>query len=162
MDEYESLSHTKWECKYHVVFIPKCRRKVLYGQLRPHLGEVFRALAVQKESRIEEGHMMADHVHMMIAIPPKYAVSQVIGFIKGKSAIHLARVYGERKQGFVGQHFWARGYFVSTVGLDEEMVRGYIKHQEEEDERYEQLKLGTKLRDIGRTAGATSGERKAS
>src|SRR6266576_5534063 len=96
MDEYESLSHSKWECKYHVVFIPKCRRKTLYGELRRHLGEVFRKLAQQKESRIEEGHLMPDHVHMMISIPPKYAVSQVIGFIKGKSAIHLARVYGEK------------------------------------------------------------------
>jgi putative transposase len=92
MDEFESLSHTKWECKYHVIFIPKFRRKVLYGKLRQHLGEVLRALAAQKECRIEEGHLMADHVHMMIAIPPKFAVSQVIGFIKGKSAIHLARV----------------------------------------------------------------------
>ena len=92
MDEYESLCHTKWEWKYHVVFIPKCRRKTLYGQLRKELGEVFRRLAQQKESRIEEGHLMSDHVHMMIAIPPKYAVSQVIGYIKGKSAIHLARV----------------------------------------------------------------------
>ena len=112
MDEYESLNHTKWECKYHVVFIPKCRRKTLYTQLRPHLGEVFQRLAQQKESRIEEGHLMSDHVHMLIAIPPKYAVSQVVGYIKGKSAIHLARVYGERKRNFVGQHFWARGYFV--------------------------------------------------
>ena len=116
MDEYESLSHSKWECKYHVVFIPKCRRKTLYGELRRHLGDVFRKLAQQKESRIEEGHLMLDHVHMMISIPPKYAVSQVVGYIKGKSAIHLARVYGERKRNFVGQHFWARGYFVSTVG----------------------------------------------
>jgi putative transposase len=102
MDEYESLSHTKWECKYHVIFIPKYRRKALYGQLRAHLGEVFRRLAVQRESRIEEGHLMSDHVHMMISIPPKYAVSQVIGYIKGKSAIHLARVYGERARNFVG------------------------------------------------------------
>ncbi len=102
MDEYDSLSHSKWECKYHVVFIPKCRRKTLYLQLRKYLGEVFRKLAGQKESRIEEGHLLTDHVHMLIAIPPKYAVSQVIGFIKGKSAIHLARVYGERKQNFVG------------------------------------------------------------
>jgi len=109
MDETGSLSHTKWECKYHVVFIPKCRRKTLYEQLRQPLGEVLRRLAAQKESRIEEGHLMSDHVHMMIAIPPKYAVSQVIGYIKGKSAIHLARVYGERKRNFVGQHFWARG-----------------------------------------------------
>ena len=115
MDDYESLSHSKWECKYHIVFIPKCRRKTLYGELRQHLGEVFRRLAMQKECRVEEGHLMSDHVHMMISIPPKYAVSQVIGYIKGKSAIHLARVYGERKRNFVGQHFWARGYFVSTL-----------------------------------------------
>ncbi len=135
MDEYESLSHSKWECKYHVVFIPKCRRKTLYGELRPHLGEVFRKLALQKESRVEEGHLMPDHVHMMISIPPKYAVSQVIGFIKGKSAIHLARVYGERKRSFVGQHFWARGYFVSTVGRDEAVIREYIRKQEQEDGR---------------------------
>ena len=92
MDEAESLSHSKWECKYHVVFIPKCRRKTLYEQLRPYLGEVFRKLAAQKESVVLEGHLMVDHVHMLTAIPPKYAVSQVVGFIKGKSAIHLARV----------------------------------------------------------------------
>jgi putative transposase len=141
MDEFESLSHTKWTCKYHVVFIPKGRRKALYGTLRPHLGEVFRTLAQQKESRIEEGHLLADHVHMMIAIPPKYAVSQAIGYIKGKSAIHLARVYGERRRDFVGQHFWARGYFVSTVGRDEAVIRAYIKQQEQEDQRLEQLNL---------------------
>ena len=138
MDEYESLSHTRWDCKYHVVFIPKCRRKALYGG---HLGEVFKKLAAQKESRIEEGHLMPDHVHMMIAIPPKYAVSQVVGYIKGKSAIHMARVYAERWRNFVGQHFWARGYFVSTVGRDEEVIREYIRHQELEDARLEQLNL---------------------
>ena len=141
MDDYESLSHTKWECKYQVVFIPKCRRRTLYGELRKHLGEVFRKLAMQKESRIEEGHLMADHLHMMISIPPKYAVSQVVGFIKGKSAIHLARVYGERKRSFVGQHFWARGYFVSTVGRDETVIREYIKKQEQEDNRLDQMNL---------------------
>ena len=141
MDEYQSLSHTAWDCKYHVIFIPKCRRKVLYAQLRTHLGEVFRQLAAQRESRIVEGHLMSDHVHMMISIPPKYAVSQVVGYIKGKSAIHLARVYGERKRNFVGQHFWARGYFVSTVGRDEEVIRAYIRNQEKEDERLDQLKL---------------------
>jgi putative transposase len=141
MDDYESLSHTKWECKYHVVFIPKYRRKVLYGELRQHLGDVFRKLALQKESRIEEGHLMLDHVHMMISIPPKYAVSQVVGFIKGKSAIHLARTYGERKRNFVGQHFWARGYFVSSVGRDEAAIREYIKNQEQEDKRLDQLNL---------------------
>ena len=141
MDKYESLSHTKWECKYHVVFIPKCRRKTLYGDLRRYLGDVFRDLARQKESKIEEGHLMPDHVHMLLAIPPKYAVSQVVGYIKGKSAIHLARVYGKRKRNFVGQHFWARGYFVSTVGRDEQMIREYIRNQEKVDERLEQMKL---------------------
>jgi putative transposase len=141
MDDYESLSHTKWECKYHIVFIPKCRRKTLFGQIRQHLGEVFHRLAAQKESRIEEGHLQPDHVHMLISIPPKYAVSQVVGFIKGKSAIHIARVYGERKRNFVGQSFWARGFFVSTVGRDETVIREYIKNQETEDNRLEQLNL---------------------
>ena len=141
MDEFDSLSHSKWECKYHVVFIPKCRRRTLYEQLRQHLGEVFRKLAERKECRIEEGHLMPDHVHMMISIPPKHAVSQVIGYIKGKIAIHLARVYGERKRNFVGQHFWARGYFVSTVGRDEDMIREYIRNQEKEDQRLEQMQL---------------------
>ena len=123
MDDYKSLSHTKWECKYHIIFIPKCRRKKLYGQLRKHLGEVFRELARRKECEIVEGRLMPDHVHMMISIPPKYAVSQVVGYIKGESAIHLARVYGETKRNFVGQHFWARGYFVSTLGRDEDVRR---------------------------------------
>ena len=141
MDDYESLSHSKWECKYHVVFIPKYRRKMLYGELRQQLGEVFRRLAMQEECRVEEGHLMPDHVHMMISIPPKYAVSQVIGYIKGKSAIHLARVYGERKRNFVGQHFWARGYFVSTVGRDEAVIREYIRKQEAEDARLDQLNM---------------------
>ena len=141
MDEYKSLSHTRWECKYHVVFIPKCRRKTLYGQLRQYLGEVFRRLAEQKESRIEEGHLMPDHVHMMIAIPPKYAVSQVVGYIKGKSAIHIARTYAGRRRNFVGQHFWARGYFVSTVGRDEAVIRAYIRAQEQEDRRLDQMEM---------------------
>ncbi len=141
MDTVESLNHSVWDCKYHVVFIPKYRRKTLYGELRRYLGDVFRKLATQKESRIEEGHLLADHVHMLIAIPPKYAVSQVIGFIKGKSAIHLARVYSERKRNFVGEHFWARGYFVSTVGRDEAVIREYIRRQEQEDIRLDQLGL---------------------
>ena len=141
MDEYRSLSHSTWECKYHVVFIPKCRRKTLYGQFCQYLGEVFRRLAEQWESRIEEGHLMPDHVHMMISIPPKYAVSQVVGYIKGKSAIHLAGVYGERKRNFVGQRFWARGYFVSTVGRDEVVIRAYIRAQEQEDQRLDQMEM---------------------
>jgi len=141
MDEYDSLSHSRWECKYHVVFIQKCRRRTLYEQLRQHLGELFHKLARQRDSQILEGHLMADHVHMLIAIPPKYAVSQVVGYIKGKSAIHLARVYGEQRRNFVGQHFWARGYFVSTVGRDEKVIRDYIRHQEQEDQRLEQMRL---------------------
>ena len=141
MNEFQSLSHSRWDCKYHVVFIPKGRRKKLYVHVRRDLGEVLRRLASQKECRIEEGHMMSDHVHMMISIPPKYSVAEVIGYIKGKSAIHMARVYGGRKQNFVGQHFWARGYFVSTVGRDENVIREYIKNQETEDERLDQLKL---------------------
>jgi putative transposase len=141
MDTFESLNHSVWQCKYHVVFIPKCRRKTLYAELRQYLGEVFRKLALQKESRIEEGHLLSDHVHMLTTIPPKYAVAQVVGFIKGKSAIHLARVYGERKRTFVWQHFWARGYFVSTVGRDETVIREYIRKQEQADTRLDQLGL---------------------
>ena len=144
MNEFQSLSHTKWECKYHVVFIPKYRRKVLYGQVRQDLGEVFRELARQKESRIEEGHLQADHVHMLLSIPPKYAVAQVVGYLKGKSAIHIARAYGGGLRIFVGEHFWARGYFVSTVGRDEEAVRRYIRAQEAEEQRLEQLALFNK------------------
>jgi len=139
--EFNHLSHATWECKYHVVFIPKYRRKALFGELRKHLGEVFRTLAAQKECRIEEGHTQADHVHILISIPPKYAVSQVIGYIKGKSAIHVARVFMGKRKNFVGQNFWARGYYVSTVGRDEAVVREYIKKQEEEDKRQEQMKL---------------------
>ena len=141
MQTYETLKHTKWECKYHIVFIPKCRRKVLYGQIWRELGKVIRELAGQKECWIEEGHLMADHVHMMISIPPKYSVAQVMGYIKGKTAIHIARVYAGRRRSFVGQQFWARGYWVSTVGRDEEAVRKYIREQEKEDQRLDQLSL---------------------
>jgi len=141
LSNYRSLSHTKWECKYHVVFIPKYRKKVIYGEIRRYLGDVLRRLAEQRESRIEEGHLMADHVHMMISIPPKYSVAQVIGYLKGKSAIHIAREFAGRKRNFVGQHFWARGYFVSTVGRDEGVIREYIREHEREDQRQDQLGL---------------------
>jgi len=141
MQTYESLKHTTWECKYHVVFIPKCRRKVLYHQIRRELGEVFRSLAERWECKVEEGHLMPDHVHMLLSVPPKYSVSNVMGFIKGKSAIHIARVYAGRRRNFVGQHFWARGYWVSTVGKDEAAVRHYIQNQEKEDKRLEQLEM---------------------
>ena len=141
METVQTLAHTTWDCKYHVVFIPKYRRKALYGQLRKDLGLVFRQLAEQKESRVEEGHMVTDHVHMLLSIPPKYAVAQVVGFLKGKSAIHIARTYLGKRQNYAGEHFWARGYFVSTVGRDEATVREYIQRQEQEDKRMDQLKL---------------------
>jgi putative transposase len=141
MDAIESLAHTRWECKYHIVWIPKCRRQVLYGRLRQHLGAVLRELARQKESTVEEGHLLPDHVHMLLSIPPKYAVAQVVGFVKGKSAIHIARTYLGRRQNFLGQHFWARGYYVSTVGRDEASIREYIQKQREEDKRLDQLTM---------------------
>ena len=141
MNNVQCLSHTKWDCKYHVVWIPKCRRKLLYGQLRKHLGEVFHELARQKESKVLEGHLQADHIHMLISIPPKYSVSQVVGYMKGKSAIHIARIYLGQRKNYSGMHFWARGYFVSTVGADAEVVRAYINNQEKEDQRIEQLSL---------------------
>jgi putative transposase len=141
MQEYETLKHSVWECKYHVVFIPKCRKKSLYGQIRKELGQVFRELARQRECEIDEGHLMGDHVHMLISIPPKYSVAQVMGFIKGKSAIQIARTFSGRKRNFTGQHFWARGYFVSTVGRDENAIREYIKIQEQEDRRLDQLNV---------------------
>lgn len=141
MKDIGSLCHTKWECKYHVVFIPKYRRKAMYYELRKYLGAIFHELAQQKECRIEEGHLCADHVHMLILIPPKYSVSQVVGYIKGKSAIAIARRYQGRQRNFVGQHFWVRGYYVSTVGRDEGIVRRYIQQQEAEDQRIEQLRL---------------------
>lgn len=141
MKDTESLCHTRWECKYHVVWIPKCRRKVLYGELRKHLGEYFHELCRQKEAKILEGHLQPDHVHVLISITPKYSVSQVIGFIKGKSAIHIARTYLGQRKNFNGMHFWSRGYYVSTVGADEEGVRAYIQKQEKEDKRIDQLKL---------------------
>ena len=140
----QSLCHTKWECKYHVVFVPKYRRKALYGQLRSHLGGLFRELAQQKECRVEEGHLMVDHVHMLLSIPPKLSVAQVVGFIKGKSAIHIARTFVGKRQNFTGQNFWARGYYVTTVGRDEKTIREYINNQETEDQRIDQLTLWPK------------------
>ena len=141
MYDEQSLSHTRWECKYHVIWIPKYRKKVIYVSLRKYFGDILRELATQKENKVIEGHLMSDHVHILISIPPKYAVSQVVGFIKGKSAIQIARNFQGRKKNFVGQHFWARGYYVSTVSKGETAVRDYIKKQEQEDKRYDQMKL---------------------
>jgi putative transposase len=142
MDEFDVLSHSKWECKYYVVFIPKCRRKTLYEQLRRYLGELFRKLAEQKESRIEEGHLMPDHVHMMLSIPPKHAVSQVVGLHQGQERDSLGAGVWRATRGTLSvSSFWARGYFVSTIGRDEEVIREYIRDQEQEDERLDQLSL---------------------
>jgi len=141
MNDIQCLSHTKWDCKYHVVWIPKYRRKTLFGELRSNLVEVFHELARQKESKIIEGHLQPDHIHMLISIPPKYSIAQVIGYMKGKSAIHIARTYLGQRKNYNGMSFWARGYFVTTVGADEETVRIYIRDQEKEDLRVEQLSL---------------------
>jgi len=141
MKDYQRLQHTLWECKYHLVFIPKYRRKALFMALRKDLGPVFRELAQRKGWRVEEGHLRSDHVHMRVSIPPKYAVAASVGYLKGKSAIHIARTYRGKERNFTGEHFWARGYFVSSVGADEQTVREYIRNQEEEDIRLDQLKL---------------------
>lgn len=141
MEEYRSLSHTKWQCKYHIVFIPKYRRRTLFGVVRRALGPVFRNLAEQKECTIEEGHILADHVHMLLSVPPKLAVSSVVGFMKGKSAIHVARHFLKRERNYAGQHLWARGFFVDTVGRNTELIRRYIQEQEAADRRLDQLEL---------------------
>jgi len=141
LNALERLCHSVWDCKYHVVWIPKCRRQAVYGQIRKRLGEAFHELARQRESKIHEGHLLADHVHMLISIPPKYAVADVVGYIKGKSAIYIARTFGGRERNFTGEHFWARGYFASTVGREEKVIREYIRRQQAEDRRIDQLKL---------------------
>ena len=135
MSEYESQSHSKWDCKYHLIFIPKRRRKAMYGNIRTKLGPVFHDLAGQKQCRIIEGHIMPDHIHMCIRIPPKYLVASVVGFIKGKSAIVIARQFSAKQKNFTGEQFWARGYAVSTVGFELEAVKKYIREQETNDEQ---------------------------
>ena len=131
---YKNLSHSRWDCNYHIVFIPKYRRKVLYGEIRKELGSVFHELARQKECTIVEGHLMPDHVHMCIEIPPKHAVASIVGYLKGKSAITIARTFGNRDRNFAGQHFWARGYAASTVSYEVDAVRKYIREQEDADQ----------------------------
>jgi putative transposase len=133
MSTFESLSHSRWDCKYHVMFVPKCRKKALYGKIRKFLGPVFHELASQRRSQLLEGHRVQDHVPMLIRIPPKYPVAEVIGYLKGKSAIAVARQFGARKRNFNGEQFWARGYAVSTVGFEEEQIRKYIRNQEQLD-----------------------------
>lgn len=133
-DLYNSLSHSKWDCKYHLVFVPKKRKKVLFGDIREELGKIFHELAKQKECKISQGSMKLDHVHMCIEIPPKYSVSSVIGFIKGKSAIAIARKFQGQQRNFTGAHFWARGYAISTIGFEEKQIQKYIREQEDNQE----------------------------
>ncbi len=126
---FESLSHSKWECKYHIVFVPKWRRKVLYGKVREYLGKTFHELANQRDCKIIKGNMVQDHVHMLISIPPKYSVAEIVGYIKGKSAIAVARQFGGKQRNFNGERLWARGYAVSTVGFNVEQIKHYVEHQ---------------------------------
>ena len=138
MNDFESLAHVRWECKYHVVFIPKYRRKVIFGSVRASIGQILRDLCNQKGIALLEGHAMNDHVHLCLSIPPKYSVAYTIGFLKGKSAVRIHReLMNERRM--AGLHFWATGYWVSTVGRDEETVRKYIREQEERDRQQSKL-----------------------
>jgi len=141
MREWQSQAHVKHYCRYHVVFVPKYRRKSIYGTLRRDIGGIFKDSSRQYGIELVEGHAMGDHIHMLLMIPPKFSVSHTIGFLKGKSAIRIFRDYLSIKRNFTGRHFWARGYCVSTVGLDEAMIRAYIRNQEQEEKRQEQLRL---------------------
>ena len=142
MREWKSQSHTRWYCRYHVVFVPKYRKRAIFGNLRREIGRLLRELCVEHEIELVEGHAKADHVHLLLSIPPKFSVANTVGYVKGKSAIRIHREFLGRKRKFTGFHFWARGYCVSTVGLDEATIRAYIRNQEVEEKRQEQLTLG--------------------
>jgi len=140
MHDWMSLAHVRWDCKYHVVFVPKYRKKVLFGKLRRHVGEMLKGLCRQRGVELLEGHLMTDHVHMCLRVPPRMSIAFVIGFLKGKSAVLIhRRLLGQRRM--TGLHFWARGYCVSTVGLDETVVREYIKEQEAREMKQLELDL---------------------
>lgn len=139
MHEWQSLSHVRWECKYHVVIVPKYRKKAIYGKVKKRLGEILRDLCRQKGIDLVEGHLMPDHVHMCLSIPPKYSVAYAIGFLKGKSAVRIHRGMGYKRM--TGLHFWSRGYSVSTVGLDEEAIRQYIREQEILESNQQQIEF---------------------
>ena len=141
MEKFNSLSHSRYDCKYHIVFVPKFRKKSLFGKIRQYLKGIFHELARQKSSEILSGHMASDHVHMCVSIPPKYAVSEVIGYLKGKSAIAVARQYGGKNRNFHGEKLWARGYAVSTVGFELEKVKKYIAQQEKLEKDQEEGKF---------------------
>ena len=142
MREWRSQSHVRWHCKYHVVFVPKYRKRTIYGRLRREIGKILRELCRQHGVELLEGHAMPDHIHVCLSIPPKFSVANTVGFLKGTSAIKIHREYLGRKRNFTGKHFWARGYCVSTIGLDEVVVRQYIRAQEEDEKRQEELFRG--------------------
>ena len=137
MREWQSLAHVKWECKYHVVIVPKYRKKVLFGRVRREVRKIIRQLCRQKDVELIEGHAMPDHIHLVLSVPPKYSIAMVMGYLKGKSAIHIHRQLQGVKQGFTGKHFWSRGYCVSTIGMDEETIRAYVRNQEELEKQEE-------------------------
>jgi len=137
MREWQSLAHVKWECKYHVVIVPKYRKKVLFGRVRREVGKIIRQLCRQKDVELIEGHAMPDHIQLVLSVPPKYSIAMVMGYLKGKSAIHIHRQLQGVKQGFTGKHFWSRGYCVSTIGMDEETIRAYVRNQEELEKQEE-------------------------
>ena len=141
MRDWQRQSHVKWYCRYHVVFVPTYRRKAIYGRFRREIGGIIRELCRQAGVELVEGHAMADHVHLCLSIPPKYSVANTVGFLRGKSAIRIHREFMGQKRNFTGLHFWAKGYCVSTVGLDEQMIRAYIRNQEETEKRSDQLRL---------------------
>ena len=133
MDDDLSLSHTRWNCKYHIVFIPKYRRKEIYGKLRSDIGQIIRQLCQYKGVEIMEAHAMPDHIHMLVRIPPKIAVSNFMGYLKGKSSLMIFERHANLKYKYGNRNFWAKGFFVSTVGLDTKKVQEYIRDQEKED-----------------------------
>lgn len=137
----DSLAHTKWMCKYHIVFSPKYRRKVIYNQIRKDIGEILRTLCQYKGIEIHEGHLMPDHVHLLLSIPPKYSVSSVMGYLKGKSALMIFERHANLKYKYGNRHFWCEGYYVSTVGLNEETIRKYIAEQEQRDQAMDRLSV---------------------
>ncbi len=142
MREWQSQSHVRWYCRYHVVFVPRYRKQAIFGPLRRGIGKILRDLCEQHGVDLVEGRALPDHVHLCLSIPPKYSVANTVGFLKGKSAIQIHRRYLGKQRNFTGFHFWARGYCVSTVGLDEQVIRAYIRHQEGEERRQEELNLG--------------------
>ena len=137
----DSLAHTKWMCKYHIVFTPKYRRKIIYNQIRKDIGEIMHELCKYKGVEIIEGHMMPDHVHMLLSIPPKYSVSSVMGYLKGKSALMIFERHANLKYKYGNRHFWCEGYYVSTVGLNEETIKKYMAEQEQRDQAVDRLSV---------------------